>query len=37
MLHVYGVVNVYPSNLNGHELRKMYCGNGGNVVMTNKG
>ena len=37
MLHVYGIVNVYPNNLNGHELRKMYCGNGGILVMMNKG
>ena len=37
ILHVYGIVNVYPNNLNGHELRKMYSGNGGILVMTNKG
>ena len=41
ILHVYAIVNVYPNDLkcitNGHELRKMYSGNGGILVRTNKG
>ena len=41
ILHVYEIVNVYPNDLkcitNGHELRKMYSGNGGILVRMNKG
>ena len=41
ILHVYAILNVYPNHLkcitNGHELRKMYCGNGGILVRMNKG
>ena len=36
ILHVYAIVNVYPNNLNGHELRKMYSGNGCILVRMNK-